>query len=223
MSYRDQDDAALDRAYALTQELARLRGARAEADRHEREIERVVMSLRHHRDALDRLRKGVALPMLDDVRIASPCSQRWADMTGDDRARLCERCDKTVFDLSAMTREEAELVMLERTGVACVRLFRRDDGTVLTEDCPIGARRRRLRLAGVVAIGAGLAAAGAALALAALDATPNERVGGGELLVMRADPADLANAAEHLRAIVALQREHRAAAPTKVAADRTDE
>jgi hypothetical protein len=45
-----------------------------------------------------------------------------------------------------------------------VRFFRRSDGTVLTSDCPVGARKRFWRRAATAAVASGLAAAGIALA-----------------------------------------------------------
>jgi hypothetical protein len=45
----------------------------------------------------------------------------------------------------------------------CVRLYRRADGMVMTEDCPVGARhKRRVRLA-VATVGGSLLAAAAAM------------------------------------------------------------
>lgn len=45
-----------------------------------------------------------------------------------------------------MTRSEAEELLQNRTGRLCVRFFRRHDGTILTQDCPVGIRVLRLRL-----------------------------------------------------------------------------
>ena len=95
-----------------------------------------------------------ALDLLNDIRIASPCHESWDQMTGDDRARHCGSCDKTVYNLSAMTADQAAELFLAREGRVCVRLYRRRDGTVLTADCPVGraARlRRRVRSAALVA------------------------------------------------------------------------
>jgi hypothetical protein len=54
-------------------------------------------------------------------------------------------CRLNVFNLSGMTREEAEALIRSKEGRLCVRFFKRDDGTVLTQDCPVGfpARARR--------------------------------------------------------------------------------
>jgi hypothetical protein len=94
---------------------------------------------------------------LDQIRIASPCSERWEDMIGDDRTRRCRHCNLDVHNISTMTRSEGEAFLARATdGRMCVRLYRRADGTVLTSDCPIGLARIR---AGVFRTTARLAAA----------------------------------------------------------------
>jgi hypothetical protein len=57
-------------------------------------------------------------------------------MTGDARGRFCQHCQKTVHDLSAMSRDEAELLVCQSAGSLCVRLTRLPDGQVLTLDYP---------------------------------------------------------------------------------------
>jgi hypothetical protein len=85
------------------------------------------------------------LTVLEDLRIATPCNADWDDMTGDERVRFCGKCEKNVYNLSAMARDEAERLVREREGRVCVRFFQRRDGTVLTSDCPVGVQRKRLR------------------------------------------------------------------------------
>src|SRR5713226_7580854 len=80
---------------------------------------------------------------LEQIHIASPCSAKWSDMEGDDKVRFCRECHKNVFNLSAVTRSDAELLLRDVEGVPCVRLFRRADGTVMTDDCPVGLRAAR--------------------------------------------------------------------------------
>lgn len=102
---------------------------------------------------------------LGRISIASPCSEDWESMTGDDRARSCAKCQLTVYDLSALTALEARDLIAQKEGQVCVRFFKRADGTVLTRDCPVAVAtsRRRGVLAGVaVAVGA----VGALVALA---------------------------------------------------------
>jgi hypothetical protein len=84
---------------------------------------------------------------LDTIRIASPCETAWDDMAGTERMRFCHLCQKTVYNLSAMTRDQAEKLIRQMEGRTCVRLYRRRDGTVLTSDCPVGLRAARRRVA----------------------------------------------------------------------------
>lgn len=83
---------------------------------------------------------------LDDIRVASPCPANWDEMFGDERIRFCGECKLNVYNLSGMTRREAEDLITNWEGQLCVRFFRRADGTVLTKDCPVGwaAVKRRL-------------------------------------------------------------------------------
>ena len=87
---------------------------------------------------------------LDDIRIASPCQSDWSQMYGDERRRFCKECKLNVYNLSGMTREEAERLVMNSEGRLCVRFFRRKDGTILTQDCPVGwkaIKRRASRVA----------------------------------------------------------------------------
>ncbi len=84
------------------------------------------------------------LPLLDQLRVASPCSAPWEKMVGTDRARFCGRCEKTVYNVSAMGRDEAEQ-FLGSVETACVRFYQRTDGTILTSDCPVGVSKKRRR------------------------------------------------------------------------------
>lgn len=65
-----------------------------------------------------------------------------------------------------MTRREAEALLREKEGQLCARLYRRADGTILTENCPVGLRvigRRVSRVAGAaMSAGAALSSATAA-------------------------------------------------------------
>jgi hypothetical protein len=83
--------------------------------------------------------------VLEAIRVASPCNAGWDNMVGDDRVRFCGKCEKNVYNLSALTRSEAEALVREKEGLMCVHLYRRADGTVLTADCPDGVERKRLR------------------------------------------------------------------------------
>jgi len=100
--------------------------------------------------------------VLDGLRIASPCGEDWNKMTGDERVRACARCRLNVYNLSELTRAEAEALIISKEGNLCVRIYRRADGTIITRDCPVGLRAARLKL---------LRLAGAAAALLVVLAT----------------------------------------------------
>ncbi|MEO6951527.1 MAG: hypothetical protein ABI321_06930 [Polyangia bacterium] len=104
------------------------------------------------------------LPVLDNLHIAAPCKADWDRMAGDARARFCGSCEKNVYNLSDMTRAEAEALLVEKEGKLCVRYFQRADGTILTADCPTGVatrrRKRRVVAATFSAVSAVAAAAG---------------------------------------------------------------
>ena len=83
---------------------------------------------------------------LENVRIASPCSAQWEDMYGDDRMRFCGECKLNVYNLSGMTKYDAENLFRLSEGRVCVRYYQRPDGTILTKDCPVGWARVKERM-----------------------------------------------------------------------------
>lgn len=89
------------------------------------------------------------------INIASPCPARWEDMGGDDRIRFCDHCRKNVYNISALTATEATSLLESKQGQLCARVYQRADGTVLTEDCPVGVARHWRRLK--VFVGSGIA------------------------------------------------------------------
>jgi hypothetical protein len=79
-------------------------------------------------------------------------------MQGDDKVRFCDQCRLNVYNLSAMSRRQAQDLVRQREGRLCVRFYQRADGTVLTQDCPRGlaaiqnaTRWAILKLTGLVA------------------------------------------------------------------------
>lgn len=84
---------------------------------------------------------------LDRVKVASPCKADWAQMIGTERVRFCGQCNLNVYNLSSMTKMQAESLIADTEGRLCVRFYRRADGSILTRDCPVGLRAIRRRLA----------------------------------------------------------------------------
>lgn len=92
--------------------------------------------------------------LLDNIRVAAPCSADWESMTGDQQSRFCAQCEKHVYNLSEMTATAAADLIREKEGKLCVRLYRRHDGTMLTADCPIGMQRIAKRMQRLITAGA---------------------------------------------------------------------
>lgn len=91
---------------------------------------------------------------LDNIRVAAPCSADWDSMFGNERVRLCEQCHLNVYNLSEMSRVEADRLINQAEGRLCVRFYRRRDGSIITQNCPVGLRaikRRVSRVATAVA------------------------------------------------------------------------
>jgi len=144
MSYRNDLDALAAREAALALEVEEKTRERDNAAR-----------------LLDEARARERLPILDNIRVATPCSADWNAMTGDERARLCAQCDRHVYNISGLTRDEAEELIIEKEGLLCVRYFQRADGTILLADCEIGLKQKRRRR--LIAVGAAATLAGAGM------------------------------------------------------------
>jgi hypothetical protein len=127
------------------------------------EVRTKTAELETARSLLDEAKAKAQLPVLPNIRVATPCRADWNAMTGDERTRACGSCNKNVYNLSTLTREEAEALILEKEGRLCVRYFQRKDGTILLKDCSIGItqkRKRRVLAVGIAAmLGGGVFAA----------------------------------------------------------------
>jgi hypothetical protein len=134
------------------------------------EVEAKTRELDSTSRMLDEMKAKAKLPVLPNIRVASPCTADWKAMTPVDadteRVRHCGDCNKNVYNLSQMTRDEAEALILAKEGRLCVRYFQRKDGTILLKDCTVAVangRKRKLIAAGAAALLAG--GVGAAFAL----------------------------------------------------------
>ena len=68
---------------------------------------------------------------LDHVQVAAPCKADWNQMIGSERMRFCGECNLNVYNLSGMTRSEAESLIARNEGRLCVRFYRRGDGSTI--------------------------------------------------------------------------------------------
>jgi hypothetical protein len=71
---------------------------------------------------------------LDRIQLSSPCSEDWDAMIGNDQIRFCSHCDLDVYNLSALTRKDAERLVAESKGQLCVRYVRNINGQIVTEN-----------------------------------------------------------------------------------------
>jgi hypothetical protein len=158
MPYRDEDEVLRERYRTLEGELSQMKEARevlAGLDAREAKLREEMATLT---EAISRTRRtgapGEGGPLLANLRVASPCPAKWSDMVGDERTRFCGGCKKNVHNISALDAAEAEALLAANAGDLCVRYYQRADGTVMTQDCPDGVRRKRNRKLAVIAAGA---------------------------------------------------------------------
>src|SRR5262245_54905875 len=126
MSYRNDLDALEARHDALASEVATK-----------------TKELDAARQLLDEAQQRAKLPVLPNIRVATPCTADWNKMTGDERVRACADCNKNVYNISELTRDEAEALIVAKEGKLCVRYYQRKDGTILLKDCVIGIAQSR--------------------------------------------------------------------------------
>jgi hypothetical protein len=75
-----------------------------------------------------------SLQILNDVHIPKPCHENWDAMSGNDRQRHCDSCNHAVHYLSNMSAKEAADLLTNRNGSICIRIDRKMDGTVATDE-----------------------------------------------------------------------------------------
>lgn len=167
MAYRGDVAALETRRAVLQQRLQEITAKARELDGLKDQETELRQQLASTTALLENIATRRALPVLEAVKIASPCNASWDEMKGDDRVRFCGGCEKNVYNLSAMAREEAESLLRAKEGNLCARLYRRADGTVITADCPVGAKRVRRRRLALATVGGAAMTAMAALGIGA--------------------------------------------------------
>lgn len=75
---------------------------------------------------------------LDSLMLSFSCPVLWDSMEGDERERLCRQCNKKVYNISQMSKSEAEELLQsnKRGEKKCVKFYQRKDGTITTDECP---------------------------------------------------------------------------------------
>jgi len=77
--------------------------------------------------------------VLDNLQIDSPCNAHWDSMSGNDEVRFCGHCDLSVYNISTMTRRDAELLVAKSNGKLCIKYVRRSDGSLVSGDQASGS------------------------------------------------------------------------------------
>ncbi|MCW5821849.1 MAG: dienelactone hydrolase family protein [Cyanobacteria bacterium TGS_CYA1] len=74
---------------------------------------------------------------LDNLILSYHCPVDWNSMDGNERERFCKQCSKTVFNISDLSRKQANEYLQQRSNEPhCVKFYLRSDGTITTDDCP---------------------------------------------------------------------------------------
>lgn len=84
--------------------------------------------------------------LVQRLYIAAPCDVGWDTMEGDERTRFCGQCKLNVYNVAEMSTKEAAALIRKNEGRLCMRLYKRRDGTIITDNCPVGLRKIRDRV-----------------------------------------------------------------------------
>ena len=89
--------------------------------------------------------KITAANLSQSVIIDTPCTSDWNEMIGSESVRFCHSCKLNVYNISQFSDREAEEIFAQNLNGnrMCTRLFRRPDGTIMTDNCPRALRRMR--------------------------------------------------------------------------------
>jgi ankyrin repeat protein len=69
--------------------------------------------------------------LLDKTKVATPCSESWNEMSGNEKVRFCSHCAKDVNNISEMTRKEAFKLVRKSDGNLCIRYYQNPKGKKL--------------------------------------------------------------------------------------------
>lgn len=104
----------------------------------------------HKKSAPEKATGAAGTRFLDNIMIAAPCTADWDNMEGDDTVRFCNLCELNVFNLSGMSGKDAEALLRSKSADTnsslCIALYRRADGTIITDNCPVGLKSIRDKL-----------------------------------------------------------------------------
>ncbi|MFM9873803.1 MAG: hypothetical protein ACKVQS_10105 [Fimbriimonadaceae bacterium] len=68
-----------------------------------------------------------------DPKINKPCPADWNDMTGGQQSRHCDKCNKSVHNISELSADEAEQVLCHSSNSVCIRIQQAANGAFKTQ------------------------------------------------------------------------------------------
>jgi Carboxypeptidase regulatory-like domain len=89
---------------------------------------------------------------LDKIDVKTPCHESWDEMSGNETVRFCSHCEKSVHDISAMTRQKAEKLVKKSNGNLCVRYVKTPTGKLVTSPPKFTQIRRNATIAASILV-----------------------------------------------------------------------
>lgn len=101
-------------------------------------------------------------------KLSFVCPMKWDEMRGDERERFCEKCQRSVINISRMTKaQRTALLETAKTGRVCVAYSEK-----IRAATPVASAGRRGKFAATIALGFGAAAALVAAVVADIQRGP---------------------------------------------------
>ncbi|MEO7413223.1 MAG: hypothetical protein ABIZ81_07685 [Opitutaceae bacterium] len=89
-------------------------------------------------------------------KLSFACPIPWENLSGDERARFCERCGRTITNLSELNHQERAALLATAQGELCVTYYRRLSGEFVTPERPLTTEERsHIKQLGRTALSAG--------------------------------------------------------------------
>jgi hypothetical protein len=79
---------------------------------------------------------------IKNFKNSASCGSSWENMSGTDCIRLCDKCQLFVYDFKDKEKSEVDATVFRREGKENASFWKRIDGTFMTTNCPIGAKKR---------------------------------------------------------------------------------
>lgn len=75
-------------------------------------------------------------------KVTLPCAWSWTETGTAKRFKVCDLCQKNVYDFTDMEMPEAEKLIFQRENLETFTLYKRPDGKYMTSDCPLQVKRK---------------------------------------------------------------------------------